>query len=208
MAGDAQTGVLEHRGASLIALVMLALTWGTQPGPILAAVEAVFLHRRRVGLGASRGGGRGPGRRAVRVAGARRRGDGDRAGPDHRADGVRRKRRDDAGPRHRVCGVDDHHEWDCRVVAAAGFASVWRDTVQPPGQRRRAGHPHHAGDAEPGAAHVHHQPQWPGVLTGSARVRRRRVAAALPDVRLHPNRAAPRLLSAGHAEGSTRAIRG
>jgi Ca2+:H+ antiporter len=27
----------------LIALVMLALTWGTQPGPILAAVEAVFL---------------------------------------------------------------------------------------------------------------------------------------------------------------------
>ena len=27
----------------LIALVMLALTWGTQPGPILATVEAVFL---------------------------------------------------------------------------------------------------------------------------------------------------------------------
>lgn len=185
MGGDARTDLLERRGAA-----DRPCHAGTDPGRRPPRADTFGdrgdpSHRCRVGRGAPRRGGRAPSRGAVRFAAARHGGHGHRTGADRRADGLGRQRGGDAGPRHRVRGADDHHERHCRVVTAAGFAPLRRDVVQPARQRCGAGHAHHAGDAEPGAADLHHHPWWSGSLAGAARIRRRRRAAALPAVRFH-----------------------
>lgn len=74
----------------------------------------------------------------------------------------------------------------------------------PPRQRRRAGHGHHTGDAEPGAAHVHHQSVGPRAIARPAHLRRRRVAGTLRVVPVHPDCPASRLLPTGGAKGRGR----
>ncbi len=184
-----------------IALVGLALDVGRRHRAIDRGGDGRAARRCRVGRGPPCRSDRAPGRRALRVTGARGCGDRHRGDPDCHADGVGRGQVGDAGQGHGVCRGDAQHERNCRPVASTRFPTLQCDVVQRAGQRRRAGHRHHAGHAEPGAAHVHHHPPGPTVLARSAGFRRDRLARPLPDVRLHPDRAASRLFSAGHPAG-------
>ena len=192
----------------LIALVMLALTWGTQPGPILAAVEAVFL------IGAVLASVHHAEVVAARV--------GEPFGSLVLAAAVT------VIELALIIELMASGGNDATTLARdTAFAALMITTNGIAGLSLLLGshrygvtlfNPQGSGAALatlttlatlslvlPTFTTSHRGPEFsPGQLV----VRRRRVAAALPDVRLHPNRAAPRLLSAGHAEGSTRAIRG
>ena len=150
-----------------------------------------------------RGGGT-QGRRAVRLAGARGRRHRDRSGADRDPDGQRREGHLHAGAGHGVRRGDDHDERDHGPLAAADGAPTPHGRVQPRGHRSRAGDRGHAGGAVPGVPDVHDLAAWSGVLRLAADVRRDRVARAVPDVRGHPDRAAPRLLPAGDGRRAAR----
>ena len=160
--------------------------------------------RGRAGRGAPRRGRRAPGRRAVRLARARGRGDRDRGRADRHADGVGRRGHRLARPRHGVRRGDDHVQRDRRPLPAARRASPPGRGVQRGGHRHRAGHGVHARDAQPRAPDLHDEQSGRRVLPAAARVRRRGLARALRPVRAHPDRPPPRLLPARPTGGAAR----
>ena len=141
----------------LLAVVALALTWGSKPATVVVVLVGAVPRRRGARRGPPRRGGRAPRRRAVRLARARRRGDGDRGRADRDADGLGRRGHRDARARHRVRRGDDHHERHPRPLAADRRAAARRRDVQRRGHGAALATVADAGHAQPRPADVHHE---------------------------------------------------
>ena len=152
--------------------------------------------RHRVRGRASRRGHRTQGRRTVRHPGAGAGRNPDRRLADRVADAVGRRRCRNPGTRHRFRYGDDRLQWRPRAVPARRQRAAPRRQLPARGDdpgRRRAGDTR---DAHPGAAAVHAGQRGADLLDRATRVRRRRVAAAVPGLRLRPDHSSPRLFPA------------
>ncbi|EUA17190.1 putative ionic transporter integral membrane protein ChaA [Mycobacterium xenopi 3993] len=130
-----------------------------------------------------------------RIAGARGGGDHHRGGADCHADGVRRRQIGHAGARYRVRAVIITTT-DRRLVAADRFTALWRNVVQR--QRKCAALATVTTLATLSLVLPTFTTSQPGPsFRPPAQLRRARVARALSAVRVHPDRATPRFLSAG-----------
>ena len=152
-----------------------------------------------------RRGGRPPGGRTLRHAGAGARGHRDRGGAHRLAHARRRPGHRCPRPRHRVRGRDDHPQRHRRALPAGGQHAPRRAGVRSLRGQCVARDAGHHGRADAGAAQHHDQHRRPDLLGQPARTHRGGLARALRRLRAGADRAPPRLLP---ARGRGRARRG
>ena len=139
-----------------------------------------------------------PRRRAVRLAGTRGCGHGDRSRLDRHVDDQWRRRDGDPGARYGVRRRNDHVQWHRRFVDPVRRIPSLGRIVQRRRLGRSARHCRDTGDARHGRAQLHDQQAGAGVFAGAARIRSGDRSRSVWIVRGTAGGTSPRLLSAGH----------